>query len=401
MTVEVLVATMFQDDDSIVERMNIQSDAVVANQTDHYKTIIEKKNGNNIKFVNTDLRGSATNRNILLCYATADVILFCDTDERLVDGYPELLKKAFREIPDADIIAFDIVKENYSFAHLNVRKMTRRAKKAPYFRHYGTVQIACRRKSITSNAMAFNELFGAGTKYAQADDALFIRLAHKNHLKIYEYPAVIANVDYTVSTHFRGFTKKYFFDKGAFCKAAFPHISVLYGGYIIKSLKKHTELKTSEMISYFLDGMKGYRKKMSYSEYYKKRGKKVLVAGGTGFLGRNLIERIEKDGRHKVVVLPRDIDEDMIDDYTRDCEFVFDFAAVHRPKNTEEFEEINHMYFKKILDSLKRNKNNCPVVYTSSIQSGDESLYGDSKRKGEEELIRHCAAVGGGRTQNI
>lgn len=41
--VEVLVATMDQKDDSLVKKMNIQTDAIIGNQCDFNR--IEKKNG--------------------------------------------------------------------------------------------------------------------------------------------------------------------------------------------------------------------------------------------------------------------------------------------------------------------------------------------------------------------
>lgn len=123
--------------------------------------------------------------------------------------------------------------------------------------------------------------------------------------------------------------------------------------------------------------------------------KKILVTGSTGFLGTNFINAIHsyKDDIEIYGYNSGSLIEE-IDDYTKDCDFVFNFAAVHRPKNGEEFVRVNAHFFQQIIDCLEKNHNDCPVLYTSSVQANDDSLYGKSKVYGERILKAHSEKCG-------
>lgn len=54
---EVLVATMHQTDMVLFNRMNIQSDVVIANQTDKNEVVRTEIDGRNVVMVNSDARG--------------------------------------------------------------------------------------------------------------------------------------------------------------------------------------------------------------------------------------------------------------------------------------------------------------------------------------------------------
>lgn len=118
--------------------------------------------------------------------------------------------------------------------------------------------------------------------------------------------------------------------------------------------------------------------------------KKILITGYTGFLGTNLTNQLlSKPGSYMVYGTNTNTPITDIKNYTKDCDFVFNFAAVHRPQNIEEFDQINAQLFSYLIECLEKNKNNCPVLYTSSIQANDDSAYGHSKVHGENILKKH------------
>ena len=118
---------------------------------------------------------------------------------------------------------------------------------------------------------------------------------------------------------------------------------------------------------------------------------KILITGATGFLGKNLISRLEKSQTGDLMIYKTNSKTSRaeIESYTKDCDFVFNFAAIHRPKDEAEFSRVNYELFVFLLECLQANRNACPVVYTSSIQATNGSAYGLSKTAAEEALLEH------------
>ena len=132
---------------------------------------------------------------------------------------------------------------------------------------------------------------------------------------------------------------------------------------------------------------------------------KILVTGAKGFVGKNFIETLKtiKDGRNKTrpnikidEILEFDIDTDisLLDEYCKEADFVFNFAGVNRPLNPDEFESGNVSFPEKLLATLEKYDNKCPVMVSSSVQASLEgryegSVYGTSKLKGEELFFEH------------
>lgn len=122
---------------------------------------------------------------------------------------------------------------------------------------------------------------------------------------------------------------------------------------------------------------------------------KILITGAYGFLGKNLIARLKECG-DKYLVYSYDIDTPFsaLEEYTKDCDFVFNFAAVHRPKENSEFEKVNHVFFGDLLNLLRKHGNCCPVLYTSSIQATNGTDYGNSKLFAEADLKKYGKETG-------
>lgn len=136
---------------------------------------------------------------------------------------------------------------------------------------------------------------------------------------------------------------------------------------------------------------------------------KVLITGAKGFVGRNLVASLEniRDGKDRTrdiavdEIYAYDIDSEpsLLDEYCRDCDFVFNLAGVNRPKNDEEFMEGNFGFASILLDTLKRYNNTCPIMLSSSIQAtmmgryaGSE--YGKSKLAGEKLFLDYADETG-------
>ena len=131
----------------------------------------------------------------------------------------------------------------------------------------------------------------------------------------------------------------------------------------------------------------------------------ILVTGAKGFVGKNLCASLKniRDGKDKTHpelnienIFEYDIDTDpaLLDGYCEKADFVFNLAGVNRPQNTEEFMEGNFGFASTLLDLLKKHKNTCPVMNSSSIQAELDNDYGKSKKAGENLLFDYSKETG-------
>ena len=138
---------------------------------------------------------------------------------------------------------------------------------------------------------------------------------------------------------------------------------------------------------------------------------KILVTGAKGFVGRNLCAQLKniRDGKAKWYNLPEpieaiyeyDIDStpEELDSWCQECTFVFNLAGINRPQDPKEFMEGNFGFATILLNTLKKHKNTCPVMISSSIQATlagrfGNSEYGRSKKAGEELMFQYSEETG-------
>jgi len=116
---------------------------------------------------------------------------------------------------------------------------------------------------------------------------------------------------------------------------------------------------------------------------------KILITGANGFIGKNLIAELHNQGYTDLLEYDINTNRDLLDEYTKECQFVFHLAGVNRPENSEEFMLGNFGFTSLLLDSLKKYRNKSPILITSSIQAILENPYGQSKKAGENLLFQY------------
>ncbi|MBP3938259.1 MAG: NAD-dependent epimerase/dehydratase family protein [Clostridia bacterium] len=135
----------------------------------------------------------------------------------------------------------------------------------------------------------------------------------------------------------------------------------------------------------------------------------VLVTGAQGFVGKNLCASLKniRDGKDRTrqgikieEIFEYDVNTkpELLDEYCRKADFVFNLAGVNRPQNPEEFMLGNFGFASKLLDTLKKYNNACPVMISSSIQATCigryDGEYGRSKKAGEELVFNYAEETG-------
>ncbi len=133
----------------------------------------------------------------------------------------------------------------------------------------------------------------------------------------------------------------------------------------------------------------------------------ILITGAAGFVGKNLTAALQcvrdgKDRTHPGLSIGElylyDIDSpaELLEEACQKADFVFNLAGVNRPKEQSEFMQGNFGFASTLLDTLKKYRNTCPVMLSSSIQATlvgryADGEYGRSKKAGEELFFSYAA----------
>ena len=136
----------------------------------------------------------------------------------------------------------------------------------------------------------------------------------------------------------------------------------------------------------------------------------ILITGAAGFVGKNLSAALHclQNGTDRtrpgltigeLYLYDKDSPAELLEEACEKADFVFNLAGVNRPKEQEEFMEGNFGFASTLLDTLKKHKNTCPVMLSSSIQATlvgryAEGGYGLSKKAGEELFFRYGEETG-------
>ena len=135
----------------------------------------------------------------------------------------------------------------------------------------------------------------------------------------------------------------------------------------------------------------------------------ILITGAAGFVGKNLTAALQavKDGKDRthpglqigeIYLYDINSSDGLLEEACREADFVFNLAGVNRPQNQEAFMEGNFGFASRLLDTLKKYHNTCPVMISSSIQATCigryDGAYGRSKKAGEELVFAYGEETG-------
>lgn len=211
MTVQLLVAALAQEKNALLEKLNVQSDVIVANQCDKNEFEAFEWRGHAIRYLNLAERGVGLNRNNALMRASGDVCLLADDDMTYVDGYPQLVEKTFEELPGADVLIFNLIEKTPT------RPVITRVGRVRFYNYlrYGAARIAFKTAAVRQNGIYFNQCFGGGTEHCHGEDNIFLAQCLKRGLKVYAVPKNIAELtEERPSGWNRGYDEKYLKDQG-------------------------------------------------------------------------------------------------------------------------------------------------------------------------------------------
>lgn len=230
--VQILITTMnLVSPYELLEKMNISSSFLIGNQADRVEDTTLTFNGFEGKIFSRKEKGVGRNRNLLLQNASGKYCLLGDDDMVFDSGYGELVERLFEENGEADVLVFNLKEANTE----SVVRTNRKKAKVNIFNYmnYGAARIAFRLSSIQYAGIFFNVNFGGGTRHSCGEDTLFLRECLSKGLRVFTVPFSIATLrEDRESTWFKGYTKKYFYDKGVILGLAHPCLGKLFALYL-------------------------------------------------------------------------------------------------------------------------------------------------------------------------
>ena len=256
MKVQVLISTINPNPKSLIEKMNLQTDAIIVCQcdTNKYEEVIYKDKKIQIYYFNE--RGVALSRNTGLQRATAEIILFADDDECFVDNYEQLILEQFEKYSKYDMLLFNITYKNkklFSDKEKIIRKYN--------CLKYGTICVAVKREKVFARNIHFCLPFGPGSTYGSGEDSIFIYDCLNSKMKAHSVSKSIAILEESESTWFNGYNEKYYFDKGALFKKLHKSLADIFCIiYIVRHRKEKTKLSIYERFMLMHKGVLEYKK---------------------------------------------------------------------------------------------------------------------------------------------
>lgn len=221
--IQLLVSAVEQNAAGLVQQMHICGDAVIVNQGGGYGYEELTASGHRIQVFSMAERGVGRSRNTALLHADADICVFSDEDIVLDEGYEERIRRAYDELPDADMILVNVrvAPARRTYWNEDIHRI--------HYRNYGrypAYSITARHEALLRANVHYSLLFGGGAKYSNGEDSLFLRDCLKAGLKIYAHTVCIGEEKERESTWFSGYHEKFFRDRGVLYHALYGRLAL-------------------------------------------------------------------------------------------------------------------------------------------------------------------------------
>ena len=125
---------------------------------------------------------------------------------------------------------------------------------------------------------------------------------------------------------------------------------------------------------------------------------KVLITGSEGFIGKNLRSHLLAEKNIEIMTFSRENKIEELKAKVNSANFICHFAGTNRSANEQDFYLNNTNLTKKISvmteDVFRKKSVKIPILFTSSIQAGEDSTYGKSKLEAEKVLNQLSKSIG-------
>jgi len=121
---------------------------------------------------------------------------------------------------------------------------------------------------------------------------------------------------------------------------------------------------------------------------------RILVTGAQGFIGRHLCEALRQRDADELYAYDLGMPLEQLERWCHNCDFVFHLADARNSHAQEDYMAVHYGFTETLLKLLARGRNACPVMFASSEQAAHRSLYGHSKKAGEDIVLQYARETG-------
>ena len=243
---QILISAVNKDPEKLITSMNLDCDAVIVNQLigDYDEKTVNDGNSDHIqpfsdyeaRIISRREKGVGLSRNTALGASDHELIQFGDDDIVYDNGYVSRVIAEFDAHPEADMLLFNVKAQEGRETYWN--EDFARVTFANYGR-YPAYAICARRDKLIASGVKYSLLFGGGAPYMNGEDSLFLHDCLKAGLAIYRTTVAIGKEKQGQSTWFKGYTDKFFFDRGVLYHFLYGKMAVILGfRYLFKNRNK-------------------------------------------------------------------------------------------------------------------------------------------------------------------
>jgi len=182
---EILVATMNRSNLNFLIPMFpfahfSEFSILVINQTDGENLIISEYE--NVRVINSYEKGLSKSRNLALQNTSGKVALIADDDVVFIQGFDSKILKTHQINNDFSVICFQtLTDENKPYSIYRKEEFWMKEKD---FRDVLSIELTFKPEDTRKKNIFFNEYFGLGAKFQDAESLFFLRRANHNQLKV-------------------------------------------------------------------------------------------------------------------------------------------------------------------------------------------------------------------------
>ncbi|MDB9959430.1 NAD-dependent epimerase/dehydratase family protein [Gammaproteobacteria bacterium] len=111
----------------------------------------------------------------------------------------------------------------------------------------------------------------------------------------------------------------------------------------------------------------------------------ILVTGASGFLGFNLIERIQRNPIINILKFNRQDSEDTLEEYIKNADFIFHLAGTNKGSD-EDLYIGNEKFTRNLCNFYNKFEKKVPIIFASTRHVETNNAYGSSKLNAENIL---------------